>query len=381
MFVDPVELSEKLISCPSVTPKDEGALEVLKTALESLGFDCLKMTIRQEGHEDVDNLYAQLGKYSENLCFAGHTDVVPAGDVDKWASDPFKAEIRNDILYGRGAVDMKCAIACFVSAVSELIENHKPEFSISLLITGVEEGIAVNGTEKFIAKLTEMGKEISVCIVGEPTNPEILGQMIKIGRRGSISFELTINGIQGHVAYPDLAKNPITILTNILYDLQKWQIDDGNAYFQASNLEVTSIDVNNKTDNLIPAKAKANFNIRFNNEHKGKDLLNKVDSICNIYCSKNEYNLTHRISGESFLTQPGNLSAVMQKVIKEVTGIDAKLSTEGGTSDARFIKNYCPVIEFGLINKTAHKIDECIAVADLYQLKNIYLKFMQNWNF
>jgi len=381
MAIDALELSKKLIERPSITPLDAGALDVLQEALESLGFACSRMIFSEDGHDDVDNLYARLGDGSPNVCFAGHTDVVPTGDLSSWTSDPFKPEIRDDILYGRGVVDMKCAIACFASAVAEYIENNKPQGSISFLITGDEEGIAVNGTKKMLKALEEKGEKIDACVVGEPTNPEILGQMIKIGRRGSVSFKLEIFGQQGHVAYPNLADNPVSRITRILHALDTHELDKGTDYFQPSNLEIISIDVGNTASNVIPAMASAVFNIRFNDRHKSSTLIKWIEGICESICETGDakYKLTSRVSGEAFLTEPGKLSKILSDAAKEVTGLEPELSTSGGTSDARFIKDYCPVVEFGLMNKTAHKIDECAPVASIYGLKDVYLKFLEKY--
>ncbi|MCE3233498.1 MAG: succinyl-diaminopimelate desuccinylase [Rickettsiaceae bacterium] len=381
MTIDSIDLSKQLISCPSVTPADNGALDVLKKALNSMGFMCQRMVFSQEGYEDVDNLYARFGTASPNICFAGHTDVVPPGDLKQWASDPFKPEVRDGVLYGRGVVDMKCAIACFVAAVSEYLANNKPNGSISLLITGDEEAIAVNGTKKVLEALQKQGEKIDACIVGEPTNPGKLGEMIKIGRRGSVTFKLTVWGKQGHVAYPHLADNPVSRLNKILHALDSHELDKGTKYFQPSNLEIVSVDVNNPADNVIPAMANARFNIRFNDAHKGSTLVKWIEGICESLCETDDakYKLEYNISGESFLTAPGKLSNLVSDAVKEITGIVPELSTTGGTSDARFIKDYCPVVEFGLMNATAHKIDESCAVADIYKLKDVYLKVLDKF--
>jgi len=380
MGVDPLELSKELIKCPSVTPKDEGALDVLQKHLESLGFLCQRMPFSEDGYDDVDNLYARFGDASPNVCFAGHTDVVPPGDLDDWASPPFSPEVRDGILYGRGTVDMKCAIACFVAAAADYIKNNQPNISISFLITGDEEAVAVNGTKKMLKALESKGEKIDYCVVGEPTNPEKLGEMIKIGRRGSVSFKLSVWGKQGHVAYPHLADNPITRMVKILNALDENALDEGSEFFQPSNLEVTTIDVKNPTGNVIPAMAEASFNIRFNNKHKSQSLIQWIDGICDSLCEEDaRYELNCRVSGEAFLTEPGELSDALSKAVEEVTGIKPELSTTGGTSDARFIKDYCPVVEFGLMNKTAHKVDECVAVDDIYKLRDVYLKFLESY--
>jgi succinyl-diaminopimelate desuccinylase len=380
-MIDALQLSKDLISCESVTPDDNGALAVLEKALKPMGFKCKRMSFSEEGHATVDNLYARLGDLSPNICFAGHTDVVPAGDLAQWTSDPFKPEVRDEILYGRGVVDMKCAIACFAAAVSEYIKSNKPSGSISLLITGDEEGIAVNGTKKMLEALQKQDEKIDACIVGEPTNPAKLGEMIKIGRRGSVTLKLTVWGKQGHVAYPHLADNPVSRLTKILHALDTHKLDNGTEFFQPSNLEIVSIDVNNPADNVIPAMATARFNIRFNDLHKGATLIKWVEGICDSLCEgKAKYKLESHISGESFLTAPGKLSTLVSDAVKEVTGLTPELSTTGGTSDARFIKDYCPVVEFGLMNATAHKVDECCAVTDIYKLKDVYKKILDKYH-
>lgn len=381
MIFDALELSKEVISCPSITPVDEGALDVLEKALKSLGFECRRMVFSENGTADVDNLYARYGTKSPNFCFAGHTDVVPPGDIDSWKSHPFKPEVRDGILYGRGVVDMKAAIACFVAAVSEYLATNKPEGSISLLITGDEEGISINGTKKVLEALAKEGEKIDACIVGEPSNPEIIGQMIKIGRRGSITFKLAVWGQQGHVAYPHLADNPVSRILKILHALDTHNLDNGNDYFQPSNLEVVTIDVNNPADNVIPQMAKAVFNIRFNDEHTSTSLIKWIESICESAFEEGDakFQLEYRVSGESFLTQPGRLSEIVSDSVKEITGLTPELSTTGGTSDARFIKNYCPVVEFGLTNKTAHKVDECAPVADIYKLKDVYKEVISRY--
>jgi succinyl-diaminopimelate desuccinylase len=374
MALNPVTLSIDLMRCPSVTPIEGGALVYLAKTLAPMGF-----TIERFPFEDVDNLYARVGRSGKNLCFAGHTDVVPPGDLSAWRIDPFKPEVIDGILYGRGAVDMKGAIACFVAATSEFLERH-PTFdgSISFLITGDEEGVAINGTQKVLEALKAKGETIDHCIVGEPTNPAKLGEMLKIGRRGSVTFRLNISGVQGHVAYPKLADNPLFYLIEILRELQNHHLDNGTAHFDPSNLEVTSIDVGNKADNVIPAKATATFNIRFNDTHSSQSLIAWVEGICKKIAPKN-YELLPRITGEAFLTQPGEFSALVVDAVKTATGMTPELSTTGGTSDARFIKDYCPVVEFGLINKTAHKVDECIAEADLYALTKIYCTVLERY--
>ncbi len=370
--VDAVELARALIRCPSVTPKDGGSQETLARVLESLGFVCHRMTFEASGTPDVQNLYARLGTASPNFCFAGHTDVVPVGDPDAWTADPFGAEIRDGVLYGRGAADMKGAIAAFVGAVSRFLDERDGKFdgSISLLITGDEEGPAVNGTVKVLRWMEERGERIDDCLVGEPTNPTRLGEMIKIGRRGSLSGWITVRGVQGHTAYPQLADNPLPRLARMLSALADTPIDDGTDHFQPSNLQLTTVDVGNPATNVIPAAARAAFNIRFNDLHSGESILawvrERLDSV------GGDYELETRLTGESFLTPPGRLSDLIQQAIGSAVDGEAALSTTGGTSDARFIKDYCAVAEFGAVGQTMHKVDERVSLADLAALGQIY---------
>lgn len=370
--LDPVELSQQLIRCPSVTPVDEGALDVLQGVLEGLGFICHRLPFSEEGTPDVDNLYARLGTGAPNFCFAGHTDVVPVGDESAWSVDPFAAEIVGDRLIGRGASDMKCAIACFAAAVAAYIEEQGDgvKGSISFLITGDEEGPAINGTVKMLDWLKERGETIDACLVGEPTNPKTLGEMVKIGRRGSLNGYITVKGTQGHVAYPDLAQNPVPVMLNKLAALQHEKLDDGNEHFPPSNLEITTVDVGNPTTNLIPAEVKATFNIRFNDTYSGATLADWINARLNAVDGDHEIEI--KVSGESFITPPGPLSDILTRAVEQVTGRTPELSTTGGTSDARFIKDMSPVIEFGLANETAHKVDEFAYVADIRALADIY---------
>ena len=369
--VDPVALAQALIRCPSVTPVDAGALDVLETALKELGFTCHRLPFG-DGSERVDNLYARRGENVPNFCFAGHTDVVPAGDASSWSSDPFAGDIENDFLLGRGAVDMKGAVAAFVAAAGEFLEDHPsgPAGSISLLITGDEEGFAINGTRKVIDWLAENGEEISACVVGEPTNPEYLGEMVKVGRRGSMSGIITVTGTQGHVAYPHLADNPVPKMIRLLATIAEETLDDGTEHFQPSNLEITSIDVGNLADNVIPSEATARFNIRFNDQHTGKSLEEWL--VARLTSADVPHRLETRVSGEAFLTPPGPLSELVSNAVEEITGHRPQLSTSGGTSDARFIKDVCPVVEFGLVGQTMHKVDERTPISQIHQLKNIY---------
>jgi len=369
---DPVALSEALIRRPSVTPEDNGALDVLGEHLEPLGFTCHRLPFSEAGTPDVDNLYARFGETGPNLCFAGHTDVVPPGDLSEWTSDPFQPEIRSGRLYGRGAADMKCAIAAFASAASRVIGRHGADLggSISLLITGDEEGPAINGTVKVLDWMREVGETMDACVVGEPTNPAALGEMIKIGRRGSMNAAITVFGTQGHVAYPDAADNPVPRLLEFLKTLDDHVFDEGTEHFPPTNLEITTMDVGNPTTNLIPAKASARLNIRFNDRHTGAGLSDFLDGLRAGIGGDTEMQIS--VSGEAFLTPPGELSALVAGAVERVTSKAPALSTTGGTSDARFIKDHCPVVEFGLVNETAHKVDENARIEDIRALADIY---------
>ncbi len=369
--LDPVLLTQTLIRCPSVTPADAGALGVLSDVLKGLGFECHPLRFEQPGTAPIDNLYARFGTGSPHFCFAGHTDVVPPGDLSGWSVDPFAADIKGERLFGRGAADMKGGIAAFVAAVSAFLADN-PAFggSISLLITGDEEGPAINGTKKMLEWLAARGETIDACVVGEPTNPRSLGEMMKIGRRGSLSGTISVQGVQGHVAYPHLADNPIPKMVKLLTALGSGALDAGTAHFQPSNLEVTTVDTGNPTSNLIPGSVTASFNVRFNDSFSGKTLeafvRNRLDS------AGVPYDLKVSISGESFFTPPGPLSALVAGAVETVLGVTPELSTTGGTSDARFIRSYCPVVEFGLVGQSMHKVDENLRLADLAALTQIY---------
>lgn len=377
--VDATDLAARLIRCPSVTPADAGALDVLQEALESLGFTCRRLPFSEPGTADVDNLFARLGEGSPAFCYAGHTDVVPVGDTGQWQDDPFSGAVKDGVLHGRGAADMKGAIACFVAAVSEFLQGGSRDWqgSISLLITGDEEGPSVNGTRKVLEWMAANGEEIDVCLVGEPTNPENIGDMVKIGRRGSLVGRLTVNGVQGHTAYPHLADNPIPRLVAMLRVLTETALDEGNAHFQPSTIAVSSVDVGNPATNVIPATARATFNIRFNDEHTGASLeawlRKQFDKI------GGDYDLTVSVSGESFLTKPGVFTETVAGAVERVLGTRPELSTSGGTSDARFIKDYAEVAEFGLVGRTMHKVDEQVAVDDLDKLQRIYGAILEDY--
>ena len=372
---DELQISKDLISFPSVTPVDAGAINYLSKKLKKLGFKCKILEFKDKKHPPIKNLYARLGFKQPNLCYAGHTDVVPPGNINDWSVNPFKPKVKNNRLIGRGANDMKSSIACFMSAVSQFLsKNKKINGSISFLITGDEEAQAVNGTKKVVDYLIKKKEKIDFCIVGEPTNPTKLGQMIKIGRRGSLSGKLEIYGTQGHVAYPHLSKNPINSLVSICSQLKAKPLDNGNKHFQSSNLEFTSINVDNKAHNVIPARASTQFNIRYNNFHTAKSLKKKIISIIKSTCAKNKtkYKIDFLASGDSFLTKPGSTIQMAKKIIKKITKINPVFSTTGGTSDARFIKKIAPCLEFGLVNKTMHRVDESVSLLDLKKLTKIY---------
>jgi len=371
-LLDPILLSQELIRCESVTPDTGDAIDILAKYLEGMGFTCHKLIFEEQDSEPVPNLYARLGDTTPNFCFAGHTDVVPIGAADKWTVAPFDGTISNDQLWGRGAADMKSAIAAFTAAVSRFLAQTDGLFSgsLSFLITGDEEGPAINGTKKVLDWLTARGEKIDLCLVGEPTNPQELGQMIKIGRRGSLHGMITVHGTQGHVAYPHLSHNPIPDLVKILAELETAPLDDGNENFQPSNLEIVDIHVGNDSHNVIPAEAKARFNVRFNDEFTPDAL--KAELTDRMQRAGVRYDIDWWLSGDSFVTPKCGLSDAVLEAVKRHTGKTPELSTTGGTSDARFIKTMCPVVEFGLVGETMHKIDEHVAVTDIETLTKIY---------
>ena len=374
---DAVELARALIRCASVTPSDGGALGVTTAALERLGFTCHSMTFSAPNTADVDNLYARLGDRGPNFCFAGHTDVVPVGDADAWSLEPFAADIRDGILYGRGATDMKGAVAAFISAVDIFLAKRGGRFngSISLLITGDEEGPSINGTRKVLDWLGERGERLDHCLVGEPTNPEALGDMVKIGRRGSLTGTLVVHGVQGHVAYPHLAHNPLPPLIEILHRMSQHTFDSGNQHFSPTNLELTTIDVGNSATNVLPSQARAVFNIRFNTEQTADGLQQWLRQQCDAVGGT--YDLSFHLSAEPFLTTPGPFIDLIAQAVTEVTGRRPALTTTGGTSDARFIHHHCPVAEFGLISESMHKVDEQASVRDIEQLAAVYARILE----
>ncbi len=377
MSINELKLAKELIRKPSITPKDAGVISLVAKNLRSLGFKCHVINFK-----NIKNLYAKLGKSKPNFCYAGHTDVVPPGNINDWSVNPFKPTIKNNKLIGRGANDMKASIACFIAAVSRFkIKNKKFKGSISLLITGDEEGIAINGTKKVVKYLKKKKEKINFCLVGEPTNPNKLGEMIKIGRRGSITGRLSVIGTQGHVAYPHRANNPSNTMVKILKKIKEIKLDKGTKNFQPSNLEVTKINIENYADNVIPGSADAVFNIRFNNKHSSGSLKRKLNTVFRSITKKAKckFNIKYEVSGEAFLTKPNKTTYMIQNTIKKITRIKPKLSTTGGTSDARFIRKIAPCLEFGLVGKTMHKIDESVSLSDLKKLTNIYQNILENY--
>ena len=377
-----ITLAKELIKFPSVTPIDAGVMKFLAKKLTAIGFDCKILEFKDKKYKPVKNLYARLGKSQPNFMFAGHLDVVPPGNLKDWTVKPFKPSIKKNHLIGRGANDMKSAIASWVVAVNNYVSNNKEiKGSISLLITGDEEGIAINGTKKVVDYLKKKKEKIDFCLVGEPTNPNKLGEMIKIGRRGSITGELTIIGAQGHVAYPDRANNPSNTIVKILKEIKEIKFDRGTKDFQPTNLEVTKINIDNTADNVIPGLAKATFNIRFNNKHSSSSLKNRLNKIFKKISKKDKssFKIIYRVSGEAFLTKPNKTTYMIQDIIKKITKIKPKLSTTGGTSDARFIRKISPCLEFGLVGKTMHKVDEAVSISDLKKLTKIYSEILKNY--
>jgi succinyl-diaminopimelate desuccinylase len=365
---DPLPLARALIACASVTPADAGAQAVLAAQLHRLGFSVVHLPFGA-----TKNLFARLGTASPHFCFAGHTDVVPPGTA--WLHGPFAAEIADGVLYGRGACDMKGAVAAFVTAVESVLADGTPRGSISLLITGDEEGEATDGTVRVLQWMAEHGEIPDFCLVGEPTNPAALGEVIKLGRRGSLNATITVHGVQGHVAYPHRADNPVHRLVAALAELCVVRLDDGTDWFEPSGLQITSIDVGNPANNVIPASATARLNIRFNNLHTGETLHAWLREMLARHAENFDFSVS--VSGEAFLTQPGDFSHALAKSVTSVTGRVPKFDTGGGTSDARFIARYCPVAEFGLVGATMHKADECVPVADLRQLGAIYADLLR----
>jgi len=384
---DAFSIARDLIRCRSVTPADAGALGVLENVLKAAGFEVHRLTFSESGTADVDNLYARIGDHAPHITFAGHTDVVPPGDESVWSMGAFSGEVKDGFLYGRGAVDMKGGIACGVAAVLQYLADHggKPredgKGSISFLITGDEEGVSINGTIKLLQWAAARGEKFDHCVLGEPSNLEVLGDCIKIGRRGSQSGTLYVDGVQGHVAYPHRASNPVPDISRLIVALSDEPLDHGSAQFQASNLEFTSVDVGNPASNVIPGQARAKFNIRYNDNHT-QDLLRKLleERLAKATGNRIRARIVWEPSNSNvFVTKPGPFTELAVAAIEEVTGRRPELSTSGGTSDARFISHYCPVIEFGLVGQTMHQVDERTPVADLEKLTKIYRRVLERY--
>ena len=378
--IDPVALTQALIRCPTVTPVEAGALDLLEKTLGGIGFRCWRLPFQAPGTAAVDNLYARWGEGAGPcFAFAGHSDVVPVGDAAAWSGDPFAGTIRDGQLLGRGAADMKAAIACFAAAAERFLAGRPSGFAgrVALIITGDEEGPSINGTKPMLAWMREQGEHLDACLVGEPTNPEVLGEMVKIGRRGSLTGRLTVHGVQGHSAYPHLADNPIHRLISMLDAITREPLDQGTAHFQPSTLQVTSVDVCNPASNVIPAAARAVFNIRFNDVHSSESLARWLHE--RFAAAGGRYELMVEVSGESFLTPPGRFSEIVVRAVERATGRRPELSTTGGTSDARFVKDYCPVAEFGMVGRTMHKVDEAVALADIGRLADVYERVLEGF--
>ena len=376
-----VELTKSLISCPSVTPNNEGVLDLLQKELTDMGFICNRYLFSDTDTPDVDNLFAKIGSGAPHLCFGGHTDVVPVGDESAWSLDPFAATEKNGKLYGRGASDMKSAIAAFVSAVREYLENNEIKGTISLLITNDEEGPAINGTKKVLEQIYKNGEKIDSCLVGEPTCPRELGEMIKIGRRGSLTTTVKISGKQGHVAYPEWTLNPINPLTSILDALCNLELDQGTEDFPPSNMEIVNISSSQGATNVVPQTATGVFNIRYNINHTKDSLQSMIREIISKSNEDGKYkiDISFNNSAEPFLTQKGKFTNIVKSSVDEITGMNSALTTTGGTSDARFFKDYCEVAEFGLIGETAHQIDEHVKLDDIENLKDVYLLILKKY--
>jgi len=377
-----LKLAKELIKFPSITPIDAGVMRFLEKKLKKLGFKTKILEFKEKSFKPVKNLYARIGTKEPNFCFAGHLDVVPPGIIKDWTINPFKPSVKNNHLIGRGANDMKSSVAAFVSAASTFLsKNKKFNGSISLLITGDEEGDAINGTKKVVEYLKKRKERINFCLVGEPTNPNKLGEMIKIGRRGSITGKIKVIGEQCHVAYQYRGNNPSTSLVQILKEIKDIKFDKGNKHFQPTNLEVTKINIENNADNVIPGSAEATFNIRFNNMHSSNSIKKRLNKIFKKITKKNKskFKIDYRVSGEAFLTKPNKTTFMIQNIIKKITKLKPKLSTTGGTSDLRFIKKISPGLEFGLVGKTMHKVDEAVSVKDLKNLTRIYESVLQNY--
>ena len=376
-----LELTKSLISCPSVTPKNEGVLDLLEKELSEIGFKCHRYSFSDHNTPDVDNLFAKFVSGSPHFCFGGHTDVVPVGDLDSWSHNPFKPTEEDGRIYGRGASDMKSAIGAFICAARNYIKSSDFKGSISLLITNDEEGPAINGTKKVLQKLYEDGEKIDSCIVGEPTCPNKLGEMIKIGRRGSLTSKITIKGKQGHVAYPQWTLNPINPLTKILSNICNINLDSGTNDFPPSNIEVVNISSSDGASNVVPQIATGQLNVRYNINHNEESLTKIFDKVVKEEIGDSEYDfkIEYNNSAEPFLTEKGQFINIIKESVDEVTGLDAALTTTGGTSDARFFKDYCEVAEFGLIGETAHQVDENVKIADIENLEKIYYSILKKY--
>jgi succinyl-diaminopimelate desuccinylase len=375
-LIDAIDLTKALIRAPSVTPADAGAMDIVEQTLSGMGFACRRMKFGE-----IENLYARYGTVSPNLCFAGHTDVVPTGDETAWTSGAFDAAVVDGVLVGRGAVDMKSAIAAFAAASAKAIEAGQVTGSLSFLITGDEEGVATHGTRMVVEALDLEDEVITHCVVGEPTSSETFGDMIKVGRRGSINVDITVAGTQGHVAYPQRAANPVPVLLRLLLRLQERRLDEGYPEFQPSNLEITQIDVPNTATNVIPGVARARLNIRFNPSHTGEDLARWIEGAAESEGRgfSGTIAVTPQISGEAFLTEPGPFTDVVAAAVRDIAGRDPELSTSGGTSDARFIRALCPVVELGLVGKTMHQVDERTPIAEILQLQAVYERLIERY--
>ena len=380
--INDIQLAKELIKFPTVTPVDAGIMKFLEKKLTSIGFKTKILEFKDRNSKPVKNIYARIGTKSPNFCYAGHVDVVPPGNIKNWSSHPFKPTIKNGRLIGRGSSDMKTSVASFIAAVNQFV-NKKKKFngSISLLITGDEEGIAINGTKKVVEYLIKKKEKINFCLIGEPTNPSQMGEMIKIGRRGSITGYLSIFGKMGHVAYNHKAINPSTCIIDVLKNLKKIKLDNGSKNFQASNLEITKISINNDADNVIPGDAKATFNIRFNDKHNSTSLKKKLNFLIKKICKKYKckFKIKYMISGESFITKPNKITFMIKKIIKKNTRVNTKLSTSGGTSDARFIRKISPCLEFGMVGASMHQVDENIKIKDLKTLTKIHTEILDQF--
>ena len=376
--IDALELTANLIKCPSVTPDEGGAITLLDELLSQNGFECTR--IERGG---VSNLFARWGsgKNGRTFGFNGHTDVVPVGDIAAWSVDPFGAEVRDGFLYGRGATDMKSGVAAFVAAAIDFTSNTSPDGSVVITITGDEEGDAIDGTTAILDWMNDNGQSIDHCLVGEPTSPNHMGEMMKIGRRGSLTAFITVQGTQGHSAYPHRANNPVSAMVQLMTALEETALDDGTEHFDQSTLAITTIDVGNTATNVIPETCRATVNIRFNDAHSGQSLTDWLQSQLDAVSEKTKtrIQMNVKISGESFITPPGELSDLISQAVQDELGVTPEMSTNGGTSDARFVKNLCPVTEFGLVGKTMHAVDERVEIAQIHQLKSIYGRILKNY--